>query len=218
MRIRYLVKLELAAFFVTLFILSSFIQFRLPFISFMVPQLPDTWLWYESSWLYMGSYSGNLQIPIYFLCLVLLDGTLATLTLGVYLLLGLSFFSIFYYGGGPAYFSQPTLGYLIALLPSAWLWMVTIRRHPRRMPKPSKYIAASLISLGLIQLFGGLYAALYYQLIPFEFIARFVFPQLIWQIPSVLFVVLLSAQIQDYLRLKQQKNKRITPSGFKHAR
>lgn len=216
MAIRYLVKLELAALFVTLFILSSFIQFRLPFISFMVPQLPDTWLWFESSWLYLGTYSGNLQIPIYFLCLVLLDGTLATLTLGIYLLMGLTFFSIFYYGGGPAYFSQPTFGYLAALLPAAWLWMLTVRRHPRRMPKPTKYIAASLISLGLIQLFGGLYAALYYQLIPFEFMLRFVLPQLTWQIPAVLFMVLLPAQIQDY-RQRQSRQKKGPQTGLKHV-
>lgn len=203
MSIRYLVKLELVALFLSLFILSSFVQFRLPFISVVPPQLPDTWFWAKMPWFYLGTYSGNLQLPMYFLCLTLLDGTLATLTLGLYLLMGLTIFPIFYYGGGPAYFSQPTFGYLAILLPAAWLWMLTLRRHPRRMPKPRKYISASLISLGLIQLFGGLYVALYYQLIPFEFILSFVVPQLTWQIPAVLFAVLLPAQIQDWWRQRQ---------------
>jgi len=202
MTIRYLVKVELAALFISLLILSTFLQLRLPFISFVVPQLPDTWLWVESPWFYAGTYTGNLQIPIFFLCLVLLNGTLATLILGAYLGLGLTAVPIFFYGGGPAYLQQPTLGYLLILLPAAWLWMLSLRRHPRRMPSLGKYLSATVVSLILIHLFGGLYAAIYYELIPFEFLMRFVLPQLVWQLPSVLFVVLFVAQCQQAWRKK----------------
>ncbi|HEY9843064.1 MAG TPA: biotin transporter BioY [Candidatus Obscuribacterales bacterium] len=200
MTIRYLVKLELAALFLSLLILATFIQLRLPFISFQLPQLPDTWLWDRLSWPYVWTYSGNLQIPMVFLMLVVLDGALASLTLGAYLLLGLCAFPIFFYGGGWAYLHQPTFGYLAALLPSAWLWMFTLRRHPRRAIPIKRYIWASLMSLGLIHLFGGLWAALYYQLIPLEFLLNFVLPQLTWQLPSMLFVVLVVVQLKEMLR------------------
>lgn len=196
MTIRYLVKLELAALFLSLLILATFVQFRLPFIGFWLPQLPDTRLMLELPWLYAGTYSGNLQIPMVFLMMVTLEGALTSLTLLAYLILGLTAFPIFFYGGGWTYIHQPTFGYLVALLPSAWLWMFTLRRHPRRQIPLRRYAWASLMSLGLIHLLGGLWAALYFQLIPLEFMLSFVLPQLTWQIPSVLFVVLLVIQIR----------------------
>lgn len=197
MTIRYLVKLELAALFLSLLILATFIQFRLPFIGFWLPQLPDTRLMIELPWLYAGTYSGNLQIPMVFLMMLVLEGALTSLTLMVYLLLGLTAVPIFFYGGGWSYLHQPTFGYLAALLPSAWLWMFTLRRHPRRQIPLSRYLWTSLMSLGLIHLFGGLWAAIYYQLIPLEFLLSFVLPQMTWQIPSVLFVVLVVVQIRS---------------------
>lgn len=200
MTIRFLVKLELAALFLTLLILATFIQFQLPFFSFMLPQLPDTHLVLDLPWLYAGTYAGTLQIPMVFLMLVALEGWLTTLTLSLYLLLGLSFFPIFFYGGGWAYLQQPTFAYLAALLPAAWLWMFTLKRHPRRYIPASRYIWASMVSLGLIHLFGGLCLALYYQLIPLEFMLTFVLPQLSWQIPSVLFIVLIMIQFKALFR------------------
>lgn len=197
MTIRILVKLELAALFFSLLILATFFQLRLPFFSFYLPQLADTRLVVELPWFYAGTYAGNLQIPMVFLMLTVLDGPLATLILGLYLLLGLSLFPIFYYGGGWSYVTQPTFGYLAALLPSAWLWMFTLRRHPRRRIPLERYAWASMMSLGLIHLFGGLWAALYYQLIPLSFLLSFVLPQLTWQIPSVLFVVLSVMQLRQ---------------------
>ena len=53
-----------------------------------------------------------------------------------------------------------------------------------------------MIVLGLIQLFGGLYAALILDLIPLPFIMGFVLPHLTWQIPSILFIVLITWQFQ----------------------
>src|SRR5688572_5424782 len=128
MTIRYLVKLELAVLFLSLLILSTFIQFKLPFVSFVLPQLTDTDLFVETSWLYAGTYSGNLQLPMIFLMLVVLEGLMTSVILGVYLLLGLSLVPIFFYGGGWAYIQQPTFGYLLILLPAAWLWMFTLKR------------------------------------------------------------------------------------------
>lgn len=197
MFIRYLVKLELAALFVSFLILSTFIQVRLPFVSFVLPQMPDTWLWYDkSTFVYLGSYAGTFQVPMIFLCLVLLEGTLAALTLALYLLIGLLLLPIFYYGGGLAYIQQATFGYLIILLPAAGLWLMMIKRHRRRILPLRRYLSASLIVLGLIQLFGGLYAALVLDLIPLPFILGFVLPQLTWQVPTVIFIVLITWQFQ----------------------
>ncbi len=196
MFIRHLVKLELAALFVSFLILSTFIQVRLPFVSFVLPQMPDTWLWFESSYMYLGTYAGTFQLPMVFLCLVLLDGTLATLTLGLYLLIGLLFLPIFYYGGGLAYLHQATFGYLLILLPASWLWLMMVKRHRRRILPLKRYLSASLMVLGLIQLFGGLYAALALDLIPLSFILGFALPQLAWQAPTVVFIVLVTWQFQ----------------------
>lgn len=190
MNLRHVVRLELLLLFISLLIFLTFVQFRLPFVSFVLPQLPETQLWLELPWLYAGTYAGNLQIPTVFLCLMLLNGVWSSLTLAAYLAIGLFGLPIFFYGGGWAYVQQPTFGYLLVLLPAAWLWMFTLRRHPRRRIPSSRYVFATLVSLGLIHLFGGLYAALYYQLIPLEFLLNFVIPQLTWQIPAVLFVVL----------------------------
>ncbi len=196
MTIRYLVKFELAALFLSLLILSTFLQFKLPFVSFVPPQLTNTDLFIEWSWLYAGTYSGNLQLPMVFLMLAVLEGLLTSVVLGVYLLLGLSFLPIFFYGGGWAYLQQPTFGYLLILLPAAWLWMYTLKRHPRRYIPISRYVWTSMMALGLIHLFGGLYAALYYKLIPFEFLMTFVLPRLTWEAPSIIFIVLLVVQIK----------------------
>lgn len=200
MGIRYLVKFELVLFFVSLLILGTFLQVRLPFIAFRLPQLAETSLWFSSSWLYLGMYTGNLQIPIYFLCLLVFSGTLASITLILYLALGLFVLPIFFYGGGLEYLNQPTFGYILSLLPAAWLWMFMVRRYARGPAPLSRYISATLISLLLIHLFGGFYAAIYYQLIPLDFILQFVLPQLTWQVPAALFVLLGCLSVQEKWR------------------
>lgn len=203
MTIRILVKLELAALFLSLLILATFVQLHLPFVAFWLPQLPDTRLllampWFSSgAGLYFGTYAGNLQIPMVFLMMTVLDGALTSLTLLIYLLLGLSAFPIFFYGGGWSYVHEPTFGYLLAMLPSAWLWMFTLRRHPRRQIPLGRYAWTSLMSLGLIHLFGGFWASLSFQMVPIEFLVTYVIPQLTWQIPSVLFVVLAVVQLRS---------------------
>jgi len=202
MSIRILVKLELAALFLSLLIFATFVKLRLPFIGFWLPQLPDTWLgvalpWFRSgAGLYAGTFAGTLQVPTVFLMMAVLDGALTSLTLVVYMLLGLTTLPLFYYGGGWAYMHEPTFGYLLAFLPSAWLWMFTLRRHPRRQIPLSRYAWTSLMSLGLIHLFGGFWASLSFQMVPIEFLVTYVIPQLTWQIPSVLFVVLAVVQVR----------------------
>lgn len=196
MLIRPLLKAELILLSLSMLILATFVQIRLPFISFVLPQLPDTQLWVESPWLYVGTFAGSIQIPALFICLMLFDGVLTSLTLGLYLLLGLLGLPIFYHGGGLGYFQQPTFGYLLILLPAAWVWMFTLKRHPRRQPPVQKYLSASLTALLMIHLFGGLYAALYHSLVPLRFVLSFVLPQLFWQIPSVFFIVLSIWQLQ----------------------
>ena len=198
MLLKPLLQILVALWCLSLLILSTFVQVRLPFISFVLPQLPDTWLGYESAFLYLGTYAGNLQIFVYFLCLFFLDGALTNLTLGLYLLLGLTGAPIFYHGGGSAYFQQPTLGFLLILLPAAWFWMQQLKRHPRNKISASRYIFVSLITLCLIYFGGGLYAALAYDLVPMQFLMSFILPHLVWNIPAVTFVALVYSYLEPF--------------------
>lgn len=197
MGIRLLVKLELAAFLLSLLIVFSFVQFELPFISFILPQLPETHLSIETNWFYAGTYAGTLMIPMVFVMMLILDAWLLNLSLGLYLLLGLGFAPIFFHGGGWSYLQQPTFGYIAALLPAAWIWLATLRRHPRKSISSKRYVLTSVLSLCMIHFVGGIWLALAYQMIPLEFMLSFVMPQLIWQMPSIIFIVLCFVYLQS---------------------
>jgi len=195
MLVQPILRVLIALWFLSLMIIFTFVQVRLPFLSLGLPQLPDTWLGYESSWLYLGTYAGNLQIFIYFLCLFFLNGVLIHILLGFYLFLGLTSFPIFYHGGGPAYFQEPTLGFLLMLLPAAWFWLSQLKRHPRNPISVTRYMSVSVVTLLLIYIAGGLYAALAYKLVPTQFLFRFILPHLCWNIPAVLFIALVYDRI-----------------------
>lgn len=200
MLVQPLLRVLIALWFLSLMIVFTFVQVRLPFISLGLPQLPDTWLGYESRWLYMGTYAGNLQIFIYFFCLFFLNGVLINLLLGLYLLLGLTSFPIFYHGGGPTYFQQPTLGFLLILMPAAWFWMLQLKRHPRKPIPVNRYIFVSILTLLLIYIAGGLYAALAYNIVPTQFLFSFILPHLCWNIPAVIFIALLYDRLPTSLK------------------
>lgn len=191
MLIQPLLRILIALWFLSLMIICTFVQVRLPFISFVLPHLNDTWLGYESTYLYMGTYAGNLQVFIYFLSLFFLNGVLLHLLLGFYLVLGLTRFPLFYHGGGLDYFQQPTLGFLLILLPAAWFWMIQLKRHPRNPISAQRYMSVSILTLLLIYFTGGLYASISYGLDPIAFFFSFIMPHLCWHIPAVLFVALL---------------------------
>lgn len=180
--LRVLIRLEGMALFLTLLILSTFVHLRMPYFSILAPQLPDAEPWLSSTWLYAGTYTANLQLLVVMACVLLLSTPLATLTMVVYLMLGLAGLPIYYNGGGLAYLQQPTTGYLISLIPAAWFCGLLLHRHPRRVPVPGPYLLAAVLTLVMIHVLGAIYAAVYFQMVPVQFLGAYVLPQLPWQI------------------------------------
>jgi biotin transport system substrate-specific component len=196
--LRVLIRFEGMALFLTLLILSTFVHLRMPYFSVLAPQLPDAEPWLTSSWFYVGSYTANLQLLVVMACILLLSTPLATLTLIVYLSLGLMGLPIYYNGGGLAYLQQPTTGYLISLIPAAWFCGLLLHRHPRRVPLPGPYLLAAVLTLVMIHVLGAIYAAVYFQMVPVQFIGAYVLPQLPWQITLLCLMALAIFQWNRY--------------------
>lgn len=80
-------------------------------------------------------------------------GTLSQL---VYVALGLVGLPIFTQGGGIGYLMQPTCGFLIGLIPAAWV----IGRIAGRKPEPKQIVPACLLGYGVLYAIGVPYMAL----------------------------------------------------------
>ena len=81
------------------------------------------------------------------------DGALSQL---VYVALGLVGLPIFTQGGGIGYLMQPTCGFLIGLIPAAWV----IGRIAGRKPEPKQIVPACLLGYGVLYAIGVPYMAL----------------------------------------------------------
>ncbi len=66
---------------------------------------------------------GTVTLQVFFACGagILLGPWWGTASQGLYLLLGLVGLPLFTQGGGPMYIMQPTFGFLLGLLPLAWV-------------------------------------------------------------------------------------------------
>ena len=74
----------------------------------------------------------------------------------VYVALGLVGLPIFTQGGGIGYLVQPTCGFLIGLIPAAWV----IGRIAGRTPEPKQIVPACLLGYGVLYAIGVPYMAL----------------------------------------------------------
>lgn len=74
----------------------------------------------------------------------------------VYVALGLVGLPIFTRGGGIGYLMQPTCGFLIGLIPAAWV----IGRIAGRKPEPKQIVPACLLGYGVLYAIGVPYMAL----------------------------------------------------------
>ena len=74
----------------------------------------------------------------------------------VYVALGLVGLPIFTQGGGIGYLMQPTCGFLIGLIPAAWV----IGRLAGRKPEPKQIVPACLLGYGVLYAIGVPYMAL----------------------------------------------------------
>ena len=98
----------------------------------------------------------TLQYLFTMLAGLLLGPRLGTIAVGTYVLLGLVGLPIFTQGGGLSYLLQPTCGFLIGLIPTAWLiGLLTAKRELR----PLRTAAACLAGLAMLYAVGLPYMA-----------------------------------------------------------
>ncbi|MDE5616376.1 MAG: biotin transporter BioY [Clostridia bacterium] len=104
---------------------------------------------------------GTIKITMQFLvanvCALLLGKKWGTISLVLYLALGLIGLPIFSSGGGPAYVLQPSFGYIIGFAIGGFFaaWY----REKRGKYTFSTYMIASLINLVIMDIFGTVYGA-----------------------------------------------------------
>lgn len=92
----------------------------------------------------------TLQVFFTAMAGVLLGPRYGALSQLVYIVLGLIGLPVFTAGGGIAYVFQPTFGFLLALIPAAWL----IGRMTENRCTPRRVALASAAGFGLIYLIG----------------------------------------------------------------
>lgn len=104
---------------------------------------------------------GTIKITMQFLvanvCALMLGKKWGTISLVLYIVLGLIGLPIFSSGGGPAYVLQPSFGYMIGFtiggFVAAWY------REKRGNRKFSTYMIASIINMLIMDVFGTIYGA-----------------------------------------------------------
>lgn len=86
---------------------------------------------------------------------LLLGGKLATLSVCVYIFMGLLGLPVFAEGGGFAYILKPSFGYIIGFAVASYVTGV-IANHVSH-PSYKRLFAANFIGLGIVYLFGMIY-------------------------------------------------------------
>ena len=104
----------------------------------------------------LGSKCAPVQHMVNILCAVVLGPWYGALSQLVYVALGLVGLPIFTQGGGIGYLMQPTCGFLIGLIPAAWV----IGRIAGRKPEPKQIVPACLLGYGVLYAIGVPYMAL----------------------------------------------------------
>lgn len=97
----------------------------------------------------------TLQFLFTMLAGLLLGGKRGFLAVLVYLFMGLLGLPIFAEGGGIAYLLKPSFGYLIGFAVASYVTGVIANRTPT--PGYRRLLAAALIGLGIVYLFGMVY-------------------------------------------------------------
>lgn len=114
-------KLIAAILFAATSILAVLITLPLPFVA---PAPPGTAIVISgigvNGWT-LGLHEQNLQVPVGLLAGLTLGGSLGALSQLLYIGMGLAGLATFTQGGGWEYWQQPTVGYLLALVPATWI-------------------------------------------------------------------------------------------------
>jgi biotin transport system substrate-specific component len=114
-------RLGLAALFALLTIVATFVPVPLPFVSGHVPTGDGIKLLWAGPTFNVGLGIWSAQVEAMLLAPLLLGVRLGTLSQVLYVIAGLSGWPVFYQGGGTEVLSGPTVGYVIAVLPTCLL-------------------------------------------------------------------------------------------------
>ena len=130
----YIVGIATAGMFVALMIISAFIN---------IP---------------IGTIKITMQFLVANICALMLGKKWGTISLVLYLVLGLIGLPIFSAGGGPAYIFQPSFGYLIGFAIGGFFaaWF----REKTGKTTFKVYMLASLINMLIMDVFGTVYGAI----------------------------------------------------------
>jgi biotin transport system substrate-specific component len=104
----------------------------------------------------VGPVPVTLQFLFTAMAGILLGRKYGALSQLVYVLLGLAGLPVFTAGGGPGYVFQPSFGFLLGLIPCAWV----IGALCRRRSDPLRLVLACLAGLAVLYLIGVPYMAL----------------------------------------------------------
>ena len=104
----------------------------------------------------LGMVSVTAQFLVTAMAGALLGGKWGAVSQGVYVALGLLGLPIFTMGGGIGYVLQPTFGFVLALIPAAWV----IGRVTGEHTTPRRMVVSCLAGLGIVYVIGLPYMAL----------------------------------------------------------
>lgn len=132
-RRRYILGIATSGIFIAFLIISAFIN---------IP---------------IGTIKITMQFLVANVCVLLLGKKWGTISLILYIVLGLIGLPIFSSGGGPAYVLQPSFGYMIGFTVGGFFaaWY----REKRGKRNFSTYLIASLINMLFMDIFGTIYGA-----------------------------------------------------------
>lgn len=130
--------------------MAVFVALPLPFISPTTAGLAGLSGWSGVPGWLLGLHEQNLQVFIALLAGLTLGAYLGGLSQVLYIGLGLSGLAAFTQGGGWSYWQQPTMGYLLALIPAASVtaWIAG------RSLSCSRLLMACCCGLTVLQLLG----------------------------------------------------------------
>lgn len=196
---KFILKCEVALIMISLILVSTFVHLRVPYLAMTPPELPGSELWWQYGLLEIGSYSSSLQVLAVIFTVLVLRPLWASIAIGSYLALGFMGLPIFFHGGGSAYFQQGTLGYLLSFLGAAGLARFFLKPNKDHQPIPrSSYLLAGFVCLLAIHGVGGIYASVFFQMVPIEFLLRYAVPQLVWQTLAIFALSWAAYQIQVF--------------------
>lgn len=151
-----MIRLLFVLLFTSLTAFSAFVALRIPFLSVGMPHsLPGAEALYQWHGLIFGSHVISAQLPLVWMTGALLGARRGGLSMALYLALGLGGLPIFANGGGLAYVTQPTFGYLAAFVPA-----VIVVGALARDQRFGRTWLGMLLGLAVIQSFGLAYELL----------------------------------------------------------